>query len=83
MRIIESFTGFQPLEETWIGGTYPISFYDHLPNEIQDTFGKITEQTEIGFTNLQKTLEKQVFWQLDSLIRIRIREITKFITTSF
>jgi len=58
MRIIESFTGFQPLEETWIGGTYPISFYDHLPNEIQDTFGKITEQTEIGFTNLQKTLEK-------------------------
>ena len=58
MPIIESFTGFQPLEEMWIGGTYPTSFYNHLPNEVQDIFGRITEQTEIGFANLEKTLTK-------------------------
>jgi len=58
MPIIESFTGFQPLEEVWIGGTYPNSFYSHLSNEVQDTFGRITEQTEIGLANLEKTLTK-------------------------
>lgn len=58
MKIIESFTGFQPLEEVWIGGTYPTEFYNHLPNQIQDTFAKITEQTEIGFSNLDKTLKQ-------------------------
>jgi len=56
MRIIESFTGFQPLQEVWIGGTYPASFYSHLPNEIEDTFGKITEQTELGFKKLENIL---------------------------
>ena len=56
MPIVESFTGFQSLEEVWIGGTYPTSFYSHLPNEVEDTFGKITEQTELGFKNLQNTL---------------------------
>jgi hypothetical protein len=58
MPIIESFTGFQPLQEVWIGGTYPTSFYSHLSNEVQDTFGRITEQTEIGLANLEKTLTK-------------------------
>ena len=56
MKIIESFTGFQPLEEVWIGGTYPTNFYNHLSAEVQDTFGKITEQTEVGFNKLEKTL---------------------------
>ena len=49
MPLIESFTGFQPLEEVWIGGTYPENFYNHLPNQVADTFGKITEQTQTGF----------------------------------
>ena len=56
MKIIESFTGFQPLEEVWIGGTYPEFFYQHLPNEIEDTFCQITEQTNIGFNKLEKVL---------------------------
>ena len=56
MKIIESFTGFQPLQEVWIGGTYPNEYYNHLPNKVQDTFGKITEQTEIGFNKLEKVL---------------------------
>lgn len=57
MKTIESYTGFQPLEEVWIGGTYPIDFYSHLPNQIQDTFGKITEQTQRGFSALEKKLQ--------------------------
>ena len=56
MPIIESFTGFQPLEEVWIGGTYPTKFYDDLPTQVQDTFGKITEQTFVGLDKLEKTL---------------------------
>ena len=58
MKIIESFTGFQPLEEVWIGGTYPAKFYQHLPNEVEDTFCKITEKTITGFNNLEKILQK-------------------------
>jgi len=56
MRIIESFTGFQPLEEVWIGGTYPEKFYNDLPNEVQDIFGKITEKTFVGLQKLENTL---------------------------
>ena len=56
MRIIESFTGFQPLEEVWIGGTYPEKFYNDLPNEVQDIFGKITEKTFVGLQKLEKKL---------------------------
>jgi hypothetical protein len=56
MKIIESFTGFQPLEEVWIGGCYPQEFYKDLPNEIEDTFAEITERTELAFNNLEHTL---------------------------
>jgi len=56
MHIIESHTGFQPLEEVWIGGTYPQHFYSELPNEIEDTFAEITEKTDLGFGNLERTL---------------------------
>ena len=58
MKIIESFTGFQPLEEVWIGGVYPESFYQHLPNEIEDVFCKITQNTEKSFANLEKKLQE-------------------------
>ena len=57
MPIIESFTGYQPLEEVWIGGTYPTEFYSHLSNEVQDTFGRITEQTQKGFSALEQKLQ--------------------------
>jgi hypothetical protein len=58
MKIVESFTGFQPLEEVWIGGTYPTNFYNDLPSQVQDTFGKISEQTEKGFDALEKKLKE-------------------------
>lgn len=58
MKIIESFTGFQALEEVWIGGVYPASFYKHLPNEVEDTFCHITELTQKSFDNLKKKLQQ-------------------------
>ena len=58
MKIIDSFTGFQPLQEAWIGGVYPEKFYQHLPNQIEDTFCLITELTQKSFDNLQKKLEE-------------------------
>jgi hypothetical protein len=58
MKTIESFTGFQPLKEAWIGGVYPTSFYKHLPNEIEDTFCHITELTQKSFDNLKKKLQQ-------------------------
>ena len=70
MKIIESYTGFQSLEEVWIGGTYPVDFYSNLPNQIQDTFGKITEQTEIGFTKLENVL-------VDLGVKVRKPKFTK------
>jgi len=56
MKIIESFTGFQPLEEVWIGGVYPEKFYQHLPNQVEDAFCKITEMTNKTFDQLNKKL---------------------------
>lgn len=56
MKIIESFTGFQPLEEVWIGGVYPTSFYKHLPNQVEDAYCYITEITNETFGQLYKKL---------------------------
>ena len=56
MKIIESFTGFQPLEEAWMGGVYPEKFYQHLPNQIEDSFCKITEITNKTFDQLYQKL---------------------------
>jgi hypothetical protein len=56
MKIIESYTGFQPLEEVWIGGTYPEKFYSNLPQDLCETFAKITQETAQSFENLEKKL---------------------------
>ena len=54
--IISSHTGFQPLEEVWVGDTYPEHFYNHLSNEVQDAFCKITEWTKHDLNLLEKKL---------------------------
>ena len=56
MKIIESFTEFQPLEEVWIGGAYPEKFYRNKPQEVYERFAYITEQTIKGFNNLENKL---------------------------
>jgi len=55
--LVNSHTGFSPLQEVWLGDTYPENFYDHLPNEIADAFCHITELTRQDTQNLQVFLE--------------------------
>ena len=57
--MINSNFGFTPLQELWLGATYPEHFYDHLPNEIADPFRKITELTNEDTNRLQKFLESR------------------------
>ena len=54
---VNSFSGFQPLKEIWLGDCYPAYFYSHLSNQVQDAFGVITEWTQQDLTVIQKTLE--------------------------
>jgi|LakMenEpi03Aug12_release.lakeMendotaPanAssembly.Ray.scaffolds.fasta_scaffold01677_21 hypothetical protein len=54
---VNSFSGFQPLKEVWLGDCYPESFYSHLSNQIQDAFGVITEWTKKDLAVIQQTLE--------------------------
>jgi hypothetical protein len=58
MTIIESYTGFQPLKEVWLGDCYPESFYDSFDNQSQDFFCKITEITKADLSALQKKIEE-------------------------
>lgn len=55
--MVLSHTGFQPLKEIWLGDCYPEKFYYHLPNEIQDAFLKITEQTQQDLRYIQGVLK--------------------------
>lgn len=54
---VNSFTGFQPLKEVWLGDCYPEHFYSHLSNEVQDAFGIITEWTRSDLNKIQRALE--------------------------
>ena len=54
--IIDCHTNFQPLKEVWLGGTYPIEFYDNLDNQLHECFHKLTEDTENTLSKMQKIL---------------------------
>ncbi len=57
-KIISSHTGFQSLEEVWLGGTYPINFYDNLDQEVFEGFARVTELTNITLSKTKKKLEE-------------------------
>ena len=57
--MINSNFGFTPLKEVWLGDCYPESYYDHLPNEIADSFQQITEWTKEDTKKLQTFLESR------------------------
>lgn len=57
--MINSNFGFTPLKEIWLGDCYPESFYSHLPNEIEDSFCKITQWTKEDTGKLQQFLESR------------------------
>lgn len=57
--MINSNFGFTPLQEVWLGNCYPESFYNHLPNEIADSFSYITELTNADTGALAEFLEQR------------------------
>lgn len=54
--IIDCHTDFQPLQEVWLGDTYPINFYDQLSNELQEHFHRLTEDTQNTLDKVEKIL---------------------------
>jgi hypothetical protein len=56
-QMVNSFTGFDPLKEVWLGDTYPIDFYHDLPDKLKSVWQKITDITKEDLSNLQDTLE--------------------------
>ena len=56
--VIKSHTGFQPLEEVWVGDCYPPWFSDAVAEEHRDLFHKINEQTTQDLERLVKKLKE-------------------------
>lgn len=56
MTVISSWTGFDPLQEVWLGDVYPAHFYDHLPADIRQVFRVITEWTQQDLHVIQQFL---------------------------
>lgn len=57
MSRILGYNGWDPLREVWLGDIWPESFYSILPNELEDTFCKLTEYTKRDLAIIQKTFE--------------------------
>lgn len=58
MSIVNSYCGFYPLEEVWLGDVYPFDFYDHLPGAVKDAFYTITEWTKEDLAKIEKKLQE-------------------------
>lgn len=54
---VNSFTGFQPLTEIWLGDCYPAEFYQHVDSDVQDAFAQITDWTKQDLARIQTVLE--------------------------
>jgi len=57
MSLVNSHTGFQPLEEVWLGDVYPDSYYDNLDPELRDVVLKISDITRQDLAKIQQTIE--------------------------
>jgi hypothetical protein len=54
--MIESYTGFQPLKEVWLGDVYPVEWYENYNNRTRDFFSEITEITKLDLNKIEKKL---------------------------
>jgi hypothetical protein len=54
---INSHNSWSKLEEVWLGDVYPVSWYDHLPAHLKDTFCRLTEITQEDLAIIQKLIE--------------------------
>ena len=55
--VIRSHTGFQPLEEVWVGDCYPESFAEAVDEQHRDLFYKINEETTQDLNRLTNKLK--------------------------
>jgi hypothetical protein len=57
--MILSHSGFQPLQEVWLGDCYPSSWYDHgFDGRSRDILQKITEMTKTDLDKFARVLEQ-------------------------
>ena len=56
--MINVHNNWDPLEEIWLGDTWPASFYDNLEGEIKDSFYQITEWSKEDLNVIQKKFEE-------------------------
>ena len=54
MNKVNSFNGFDKLNEVWLGGVYPSDFYYDFEPEIRDAFVEITEITDEDLNAVQQ-----------------------------
>lgn len=52
------YNNWDPLEEIWLGDTYPEHFYEDFDSEIRDNFCKVTEYTKEDLNIVQKKFEE-------------------------
>lgn len=57
MSIINSHTGFQPLQEVWLGDCYPTQFYDHFESKERDFFQEITQRTHDDLKKIEDKIK--------------------------
>lgn len=58
MNKINVHNNWDPLEEIWLGDTWPAHFYDNEQGEVRDSFYKITEWTKTDLAAIQKKFEE-------------------------
>ena len=58
MHKVNSFSGFNKLNEVWLGATYPVDFYYDFDTEIRDAFVEITEITNQDLDAIQRILQQ-------------------------
>lgn len=72
------------MEEVWLGDVYPISWYDHLPPDVRDTFRQLTEMTQADLAVIQRKLEEHgvvvrrpVYENIDDYLDYRNGQLVK------
>ena len=55
--MVKVFCQFDPLEEVWLGDTWPEEFYYDLEPEVRDVFARITEITKRDLDHIETTLK--------------------------
>jgi hypothetical protein len=59
MPNVNAFNGFDPLNEVWLGGVYPVDFYYDFESEVRDALTQITEMTMYDLAQISKLLESR------------------------